>query len=365
MKCAEPVCLDHSVPPKQLRTSLPLVVGLLTLLTATDLRNFLQSSAVAAEALEAQPIKIGGSSTVYPIMVLAVKEYEARSGGGKVELNESGSTDGLRQFCAGKLAVANASRPINSKELKACAKNGVSFIELPIAFDAITVVVHPKNNWAKMISLKELARLWGAQAQGKVDRWNQVNIDWPDKPITLCGPGGNSGTFDYFNKAINGNEKNSRRDYTASEDDEVLVRCVANNNNALGYFGIGHYKANANKLRALDVVGPYGSIAPSIASVQSGKYSPLSRPLFLYINDKQLIANSQLRSFVTTTVTNGLRLTESAGSIPLPPSTYRLVETKLYKHVLGTSFGGDLPIGLTIGEALRRSFSELKQPQAR
>lgn len=311
------------------------------------------------------PIRIGGSSTVLPIMERAVRDFQARFPGVRVELSETGTSGGFRQFCAGKLDLANASRPISSAELKACAANGISFVELPIAFDAITVVVHPSNNWAKAISTRELARLWGAPAQGTIQRWSQVNDDWPDRPIALCGPGADSGTFDYFNKAINGKEKNSRRDYTASEDDNELVRCVNGNPNALGYFGFGYFKANANRLRALAVDGPKGSVSPSVANVQRGRYVPLSRPLFVYVNDKALRQRADLRSFVTMTVANGMRLAEGAGSIPLPPSTYRLVESKLFRHVLGTSFGGDLPVGLTIGEAIRRSFDQHKKPQFR
>lgn len=319
----------------------------------------------AAEVSVPPVIKIGGSSTVFPIMALAVKKFQARWSSPKVELFESGTTAGFRQFCAGKIAIANASRPINSKELKACSLNGISFIELPIAFDAITVVVHPRNTWAKQISVKELAHLWASDAQGKVDRWKEVNADWPDQALSLCGPGSDSGTFDYFNKSVNGNDRNSRTDYAASEDDAVLVRCVASNINAIGYFGFSYYNANRGRLRALAIAGAAGPVAPTIANVQEGKYVPFSRPLFLYINDKQLIANSGLRNFVTTTVANGMGLAQSAGTIPLPASTYRLVESKLYRHVLGSSFGGDLPIGLTIGEALRRSFDQLKLPQFR
>ena len=321
--------------------------------------------AKAAEVSDPQAFKIGGSSTVFPLMALAVKKFQARWPAPKVELVESGTSAGFRQFCAGKIAIANASRPINSKELKVCSANGIAFIELPIAFDAITVVVNPKNTWAKQISIKELAHIWASDAQGKVDRWKEVNQDWPDRALSLCGPGKDSGTYDYFNKSVNGKDDNARTDYTASEDDAVLVRCVAGNVNALGYFGFGYYNANRDRLRALAIVGPTGPVAPTVATVQDGSYVPLSRPLFLYINDKELTANKALRNFVTMTVANGMGLAQSAGSIPLPASTYRLVESKLYRRVTGSSFGGDLPVGLSIGESLRRSFDQLKLPQFR
>ena len=310
-------------------------------------------------------IRIGGSSTVFPIMVEAIRAFREAGNSTKIELKETGTSDGFRRFCAGQLEIANASRPINSKELKACSSNRITFIELPIAFDALTIVVHPSNTWAKQISTNELARLWGRQAEGKIDRWNEVNLDWPDRPIKLCGPGKDSGTYDYFNKAINGNAENTRRDYASSEDDNVIVRCVAQNPNALGYFGFSYYKANQDKLRALGIVTPSGTVIPSVASVQAGRYRPLSRPLFVYVNDAALASRPDLQKFTTFTINNGLRLAGKAGDIPLPASTYQLVESKLYKRTTGSAFSGDLPVGLSIGEALRRSFDANKLPQFR
>jgi phosphate transport system substrate-binding protein len=313
----------------------------------------------------AASIRIGGSSTVFPIMEEAIRAFREAGNSTKIDLKETGTSDGFRRFCNGQLEIVNASRPINSKELKACSSNRINFIELPIAFDALTIVVNPANTWAKQISTKELARLWGQQAEGKIDRWNEVNLDWPDRPLKLCGPGKDSGTYDYFNKAISGNAENSRRDYASSEDDNVIVRCVAQNPNAIGYFGLSYYKANQDKLRALGIVTSSGTVIPSAASVQSGRYQPLSRPLFIYINDKALASRPDLQKFTTFTVRNGLRLIGKAGDVPLPASTYQLVESKLYKRITGSSFSGDLPVGLSIGEALRRSFDANKQPQFR
>jgi phosphate transport system substrate-binding protein len=321
----------------------------------------------AAQSGQPELVRIGGSSTVFPILQQAISSFKA--GGAnpqvRIELQESGTTDGLRQFCNGQIPIANASRPISSRELAACARKGVTFIELPIAFDAITVVVNPKNTWARSISTAELSRLWNRQAQGRVNRWRQVNAAWPERPIRLCGPGEDSGTFDYFNKAINGSATNSRRDYTASEDDNVLVKCVANDANALGYFGFSYYQANSTRLRALAIGGPRGTVAPSVVNVQKELYVPLSRPLFMYVNDRALLDQAEVRRFLTYTLQRGLRFTEQAGSIPLPASTYRVVESKLYRHLLGTAFGGDLPVGLSIGEALRRSFDRTRRPEFR
>jgi phosphate transport system substrate-binding protein len=314
---------------------------------------------------KASPIRIGGSSTVFPIMEEAIRAFREAGNSTPINLKETGTSDGFRRFCSGQLEIANASRPINSKEIKACSSNRINFIELPIAFDALTIVVHPSNTWASQISTKELARLWGRQAEGKVNRWNDVNLDWPDRPIKLCGPGKDSGTYDYFNKAINGSPENSRKDYTSSEDDNVIVRCVAENPNALGYFGFSYYKANQGKLKALGIVTPSGTVIPSVANVQAGRYRPLSRPLFLYINDNALTSRPDLQKFTVFTINNGLRLVGKARDIPLPASTYNLVESKLYKRITGSAFSGDLPVGLSIGEALRRSFDANKLPQFR
>jgi phosphate transport system substrate-binding protein len=309
-------------------------------------------------------LRIGGSSTVFPILREAIKAYRDAGNQGPISLRETGSSDGFRRFCNGELEIANASRPINSKEISACKKNGVVFLELPIAFDALTIVVNPANTWAKSISLAQLARLWNRQAQGRIQRWNQVSTQWPERPISLCGPGRDSGTFDYFNKVIHGDATQSRLDYSASEDDTVTARCVAKQANALGYFGFSYYQENQKILRALPISTAAGSIAPSIANAQSGRY-PLSRPLFLYINDQALAQRSDVQRFSSFTIRNGLRFVRQAGDIPLPASTYRLVESKLYKRITGTAFAGQIPVGLSLGEVLRRSFDERKLPQYR
>ncbi|MBW4529048.1 MAG: PstS family phosphate ABC transporter substrate-binding protein [Aphanothece saxicola GSE-SYN-MK-01-06B] len=320
-----------------------------------------------AQTGTAPVVRIEGSSTVFPIIEVAAKAFQTRQGGQPVSiaLKETGSTGGLRSFCRGEIPISNSSRPINSRELKACAAKGVRFIELPLAFDAISVVVHPRNSWASRISTAELSTLWNRKAQGRIKRWKQVNAAWPDRPIHLCGPGADSGTFDYFNKAINGDSGNSRTDYTSSEDDNVLVRCVEKNPQALGYFGFSYYRSQAGKLKALEVAGPRGAWPPSVSNVQRERYQPLSRPLFVYVNDKDMRDRPEVRRFVTFTVQRGLRFTEQAGAIPLPADTYRIVESKLYRHLLGTSFGGDLPIGLTISQAIRRSFEDIRSKSPR
>jgi phosphate transport system substrate-binding protein len=320
-----------------------------------------------AAAAETNTIVIGGSSTVFPISQAAIQRFKptANAKGLRFEARSVGTSAGFREFCSGKLPIAAASRPINVKELRACESAGVRFLELPIAFDAITIVVNPRNSWAKQISTKELSKLWQKAAQYKVTTWRQVNSQWPDQPIKLCGPGRDSGTYDYFNKAINGSTDDSRRDYEASEDDAVIVRCVTKSPNALGYFGYDYYSSNRSKLRALAVQGSKGSVLPSTETVQSSRYIPLSRPLFFYVNERVLKAEPLVRSFVAATIEAGERIAKQAGAIPLPQSTYRLVTTKLYRNVLGSAYAGNLPVGLTVGQTLNRSFDDIKKPQFR
>lgn len=325
------------------------------------------SPALAERKPTATVFSINGSSTLLPFTQAAIRAFagKAKAQGVQFTAKATGTSAGLREFCKGGSSVAAASRPINSAELKACDSRGVRFLELPVAYDAITVVVAKTNSWAQQISTAELRRLWNREAQGRILRWKQVNPTWPDKPISLCGPGSDSGTFDSFNKAINGSEDNGRRDITASEDDNVLVRCVAGNPMAMGYFGYDYYQANRSSLRALAVAGSRGTVLPSPQTVQQSRYLPLSRPLFLYVNEQALRSQPILRNFINATLQNGGRLSRQAGVIPLQDSTYRLVISKLYRNVLGSAFAGTLPLGLTVGQTLDRSFDALKKPEYR
>lgn len=313
-------------------------------------------------------ISSSGSSTVAPITELAIKEYRKTGAAGKalftpVVVNGTGA--GFRDFCSGKTAISNASRPINIKELKACAAAKIDFYELPIGFDALTVVVNSANTWAKDISLIELKRLWSRDAQGRVERWNQVNLDWPAKPINLYGPGKDSGTYEYFNKAINGDADNSRADYSSSEDDNIIVKNISSDPNGLAYFGFANYKANQAKLRALAIEGAKGSVLPSIRNVQNETYQPLSRPIFIYINGNQIKNNPSLRAFIGFYLRNAAGFVAKEGYIPLSNSQYRIVENKLFRDVRGSSFAGELPVGAGIGELLNRSIDSNKRPEFR
>ena len=228
------------------------------------------------------PIKVDGSSTVYPITQAVVKAYQADPGNkSQVQVNISGTSGGFEKFCAGKTDISNASRPINQSEMAACKKNGISYIELPIAFDALTIAVNPQNTWAKDITVAELKKIWEPGAEGKITKWNQVRSSWPDRPIKLYGAGDKSGTFDYFTEAIVGKAKASRKDYIASEDDQVLVAGINKDPDALGYFGYAYYAENKDKLKVLAVNNGKEAILPSPETVEKANHF---LDLYLYMS---------------------------------------------------------------------------------
>ncbi|MFN9645680.1 MAG: PstS family phosphate ABC transporter substrate-binding protein [Cyanobacteriota bacterium] len=320
----------------------------------------------AARAQRNAVLRSSGSSTVGPITALALEGF-AKTGQGRgatwKPVVENGTGGGFRDFCAGNTAISNASRPISSKELSACKAAGVTFYELPIGFDAITVAVNSANTWVRDITLPELKTLWSRSAEKTVTLWNQVRPSWPVRPIKLFSPGQDSGTFDYFTKAITGEQGNARRDAVSSEDDNILVNGVAKNVNAMGYFGFAYYRNNPSKLRAVAIVGPRGRVLPTEKTVQNETYQPLSRPMFIYVNARLLSENPSLQYFVNYYLNNASRLVRQEGSIPLSDSQYRLVQNKFFRHVLGSAFAGELPIGLTISEVVYRIIDANKRPQ--
>jgi phosphate transport system substrate-binding protein len=250
-------------------------------------------------------VKVDGSSTVYPITEAVAEEFQKRNPSVKVTVGISGTGGGFKKFGAGETDVSNASRPIRKNEADAARANGINYIELPVAFDALSVVVHPRNTWAESMTVAELKKLWQPEAQGKITRWNQIRPSWPSQPIKLYGPGADSGTFDYFTDAINGKEKASRGDYTASEDDNVLVQGVSRDQYALGYFGLAYYLENQGKLKAVKVDdgnpgNGNGPIAPSLATVINGTYQPLARPIFIYVRRRRQTALRSGHSWIST-----------------------------------------------------------------
>jgi phosphate transport system substrate-binding protein len=308
-----------------------------------------------SETLTKSPdVKVDGSSTVYLITKLVATEFEAdHSNQVKVSVTASGTGSGFKNFCAGKTDINGASRPISIKEMDACKQAGVAYIELPIAFDAITVAVNPQNTWAKDITVAELKKLWEPEAQGKVTTWKQIRSSWPDRPIVLYARDKNSGTFDYFTQAI-GSGDATRTDYTITNTTDDLAQRVISNPNALSYFGLGYYQANVNRLKPLAISNGRSAVLPSRETVQRSTYQPLSRPLFIYVNMRSTQYKPEVKAFVEFSLKNGDRLAQKAGYIPLPAEGYKLAETHFYQGKVGTVFAGTTQPGITITELLKK-----------
>jgi phosphate transport system substrate-binding protein len=304
---------------------------------------------------ESQSIKIDGSSTVYPITQKVVEQYQANQKKTRdIEVEFSGTSGGFDKFCRGETDINNASRPIQLDEMEACNNSEVRYIELPVAFDALTVVVNPQNNWLDKITLEELAKIWSPDAEGKITRWNQVRSGFPDQPFNLYAPGQDSGTFDYFTEAVVGTAGLSRSDLTASEDDDVLVKGVSQDPNALGYFGLAYYEQRANEMKAVAVDNGKGAVLPSRETVENAQYQPLSRPLFIYVNAVSAQKNEALRKFIDFYLAQASELVTEVGYVPLPEEAYHIDKVTFHKGEVGTVFEGKSQFNLTIPELLRK-----------
>jgi len=311
---------------------------------------------IGAQSAQAQVIKIDGSSTVYPITEAVAEEFQkAKKNAIKVTVGISGTGGGFKKFCRDETDVSNASRPITKSEMELCKAAGVEYVEMPVAFDALTVVINPKNAFLKQATVEEMKMLWEPAAQGKITKWNQINPAWPDAPIKLFGAGADSGTFEYFTEAMVGKAKSSRGDYTASEDDNVLVQGVSRDVNAIGYFGYAYYAENKAKLKALPIVNPKTgkAVEPSAANVENGTYAPLSRPIFIYVKAKSL-EKPEVKEFIEFYMKNGATLTKEVKYVPLPASAYTGNVEHMKKKKLGTVFGGHNEIGITVEEVMKR-----------
>ena len=311
---------------------------------------------LGAQVAHAQSVvKIDGSSTVFPVTEAVAEDFQsAKKGAVKVTVGISGTGGGFKKFCRGEIDIADASRPILKKEMEACSQAGIKYIELPVAFDALTVVANPKNAFIKQLSVEQLKKMWEPGAQGTVTNWKQVDPSFPDAPLKLFGAGSDSGTFDYFTEAVVGKAKASRGDYTASEDDNVLVQGVSRDINAIGYFGYAYYAENQGKLKAVPIVNKEGKpVQPGPAAVLDGSYNPLSRPIFIYVAEKSL-EKSEVRDFVTYYLKNASKLATEVKYVPLPPKAYEIALDHVNKKKLGTVFGGEAEVGVTIDALLAR-----------
>jgi phosphate transport system substrate-binding protein len=300
-------------------------------------------------------VKVDGSSSLFPVTEAAAEEFQkATKQKVKVRVGEGGTGSGFKRFLREEIDICDASRPITKDEIETAKSAGIAYIELPVCFDALTVAVHPSNK-LESITTTELKKMWDSAAQEVITRWNQVNPAWPDEELALFGAGSASGTFEYFTGAI-GKTRDSRGDYTFSEDDNILVQGIAGNRNALGYLPYSYYEQNKDKLKALaidwdkDEAGP---VAPSLENVEQGKYNPFARPLFLYVNRKSA-DRPEVKAFVEFYLKNAKLFATEEKYLPLPDSAYTMASDRFEKLETGTGFKGEPEFGLRVEEILQR-----------
>ncbi|GAA1852888.1 PstS family phosphate ABC transporter substrate-binding protein [Microbacterium koreense] len=270
-----------------------------------------------------------GSSTVAPLTEAAATQFASVEPDIQVTVATSGTGGGFKTFCEGETDISNASRPIKDEEATACADAGVEFTEIVIANDGLSVVVNPENDWASCLTVEQLQTIWAPESEGTVTNWNQVDPSFPDVPLTLYGAGTDSGTFDYFTDVINGEEGASRTDYSPSEDDNVTIQGVSGETGALGYFGLSYLEENADLLKGVEVDGGDGCVYPSTETVQDGTYTPLGRPLFIYVNNASYAEKPELQTFIDFYVENATSIAEAALFVPLTDEQITIAQDEL------------------------------------
>lgn len=314
--------------------------------------SFATVASTALVLAQSRDIRIDGSSTVYPITLAIAEEFRIDNPKTKVTVAFSGTGGGFKKFCVGETDVSNASRPISASEIAACKAKGISFIEIPVAYDGLTVVVNPANKFVTCLSVAELKKMW--EPNSKVTNWSDVRSDWPKEKISFFGAGSDSGTFDYFTEEINGKAKAIRTDYFPSEDDNVLVKGVEGNKNAIGFFGYAYYLEEGKKLNAvsIDKKGDGKCILPSETTINNGTYSPLSRPLFIYVNASNLNKSGLVKFVEFYLAAKNRKVISSTGYVPLPDRAYELILERFKARKTGTLFGGKLLEGKTLIQVL-------------
>lgn len=284
-------------------------------------------------------VKVDGSSTVFPVSEAMAEEFQKTNKGVRVTVGESGTGGGMKKFAAGEIDIAGASRPITDSERSLAKKNGVEYVELPFAYDGLSIVVNPQNTWATSLSVEDLKKIWLPNSNVKL--WSDIRKDWPKEKIQLYGPGTNSGTFDYFTEVVTGKKGLIRPDFTASEDDNVLVQGVSKDKYAMGYFGFAYWAENKSKLKVLAIGEEGKSITPSHETIANGTYKPLSRPLFVYVNKKST-AKAEVDAFMSFYLEKSASLVAQVGYVPFPAKIYTAVSDRYKKRMLGTTFGAEI-----------------------
>lgn len=307
-------------------------------------------------------IKVDGSSTVFPISEAVAEEFEIANPTIKVTANASGTGAGFKKFIRNEIDVTGASRPIKASEDKDCAANKIQYLEIPIAYDGLAIVVSKENTWVDYLTVAELKKIWEPAAKGTVTHWDQVRAGWPHEKINLYGAGTESGTFDYFTEAIVGEARSCRTDYTASEDDNGLVSGVAGDKYSLGYFGYAYFYENQDKLKLVaiddkDDTNGKGAIIPTSESINTGTYQPLSRPLLIYVN-KTSSEKPEVAQFVNYYIDNAPKLVPETGYVALSPEAYKLVKARFIAGTTGSLF---LTLKTTVGVKLEEILKTTKQ----
>lgn len=318
-----------------------LAVALVCLFATTACEEKKKNSKAALR--QATPtITVGGSSSVYPISEAAGQAFE-KSGKAKVSVVASGTADGFENFCKGKTVVQDASRPISNDELHVCSQHNIEFMELPVAFDGIAVVVNTENDWVSQLSIEQLRKVWSADSEGVVTTWKQVNPNWPDHAFKLFAPSDTSGTDAYFTRAVLGKHESGRSDVVSSQVGKVLVRRISEDPNALGYFSYSHYVKNKEDLKLVPISSEATGgkpVAPSARTVDNGTYQPLSRPLFIYVNQAAVKKFPAVGEFVEFYLTNAQRLVSRSGYMPLTAEDYTAILKRFKSGATGSNFAG-------------------------
>ncbi len=301
-------------------------------------------------------INVDGSSTVFPITEAVAEEFgKLTDGKVRVTVGISGTGGGFKKFCNGEIHISDASRPIKPTEVALCAEGGVDYIEIPVAIDGLTVMVNNSNDFVQCMTVEELNTMWAPEAEDNITRWNQVRATWPDEKMELYAPGVDSGTFDYFTETINGGSGASRGDFTASEDDNVLVQGISGSRNGAGYFGYAYYVENQSRMKAVAIDGGSGCVMPTDATINNGTYAPLSRPLFIYVR-KDAASEPHIAEFIRYYLgQEGQKLAAEVGYIPFPQTVYDLSLGKFEQGTAGTVFGGENPMKGSVEEVLAGS----------